>query len=66
MTAEKKLIEALMEMDLIPPGFMGQLVLHIGQGPSISDAERHETGLIRRMKQRAPDKNRLDIGLKAV
>lgn len=62
MTPKEKVIEGLTEMKLIWPGFLGRVVLHIGDGPSICDAERHEESLLRRMKE----KKNLDIRLKAV
>jgi hypothetical protein len=62
MTPKEKVIEGLMEMKLIWPGFQGQIVLHIGEGPSICDAERHEDSLLRRTKE----KKYLDTGLKVV
>ena len=62
MTPKEKVIEGLMEMKIIGPGFLGRVVLHIGEGPSISDVDRYEESLFRRTKE----KKNLDIHLKAV
>jgi hypothetical protein len=62
MTPKEKVIEGLTEMKLIWPGFLGRVVLHIGEGPSISDADRYEESLFRRMRE----KKNLDNRLKAV
>jgi hypothetical protein len=65
MTSDQKIIQALLEANLIDRGFVGQVTLHIMEGPVLGDADRHETSVIRRMKRRA-EKNSLDIGLKMV
>jgi hypothetical protein len=65
MTSDQKLIQALLELNLIHHGFVGQVTLHIMEGPVLGDADRHETSIIRRMKRQA-GKNSLDIGLKMV
>jgi hypothetical protein len=62
MTSKEKVIEGLIEMKLIWSGFQGQIVLHIGEGMSIVDAERYEKRLLRRTN----GKKSIDIGLKAV
>lgn len=53
MTADQKLIQALLELNLIHRGFVGQITLHITEGPALGDADRHETSIVRRMKRRS-------------
>jgi hypothetical protein len=62
MTPKEKVIEGLIEMKIIWPGFSGQVVLHIGDGPSIRDIERHEKNLLGSVN----GKKSLDIHLKSV
>lgn len=45
--AESLLMQLLIRSKIIHNGFVGQVVIHVGQGGSISDIERHEKSLKR-------------------
>jgi len=46
MTPAKEIIEILIRCKVIPPDYVGQVLLHIGQG-GLCDVERRERGLKR-------------------
>jgi len=46
MTPAKEIMEILIRCKVVPPDYVGQVVLHIGQG-GLCDVERREKGLMR-------------------
>ncbi len=44
MSNDQLLVELLIKAKIIPQGFTGQVILHIGQG-GLCDVERYEKGL---------------------
>jgi len=46
MTPAKEIMEILIRCKVVPPDYVGQVVLHIGQG-GLCDVERREKGLKR-------------------
>lgn len=57
--AETLLMDLLVRSKIIHYGFVGQVVIHVGQGGSISDIERHEKSLRRLL---TPEKEVLKNG----
>jgi len=47
---ERELINILIKMEVIHSAFMGELTLHIGQGPALCDIDRYEKSLTRKKR----------------
>ena len=65
MTTDQRLIQTLLDMNLIHRDFVGSVTLHISVGPALCDAETRETSILQRAKKRA-EKNSLDRQLRVM